>query len=144
MDWLGIGVLLIGIAFLTLTCFLIKPLRKMSDALDGLKQTTDRLPRMVDDLSKQTAEVMQLGNATIATVNEQVKEVSPFFHIIGDTGTATRKLTLSAIEKMNALKDKTSKASDFTTREKYEGIYGILSFIFFLRGNKDKIAMEDN
>ncbi|MCM3743258.1 DUF948 domain-containing protein [Sporosarcina luteola] len=132
MDWLGIGVLLIGIAFLTLTFFMIKPIRKMSDAMDGLKQTTDRLPKMVDDLSTQAAEVLQASNATITTVTAQVKEVSPFFRIIGDTGTATRKLTLRGIDRMTELKDKTNKASDFTTREKYEGIYGILSFIFFL------------
>lgn len=142
MDWLGIGTLIIGIAFLTLVFLLIKPLLKLSDSLDGLKQTTDRLPRMVDDLSKQTAEVMQLSNATIANVNEQVREVSPFFHIIGDAGNATRKLTIGAIEKTNALKEKTEKASNFTKREKYEGFYGILSFIFFLAQRKNQKPNE--
>ncbi|WP_252503041.1 DUF948 domain-containing protein [Sporosarcina sp. Marseille-Q4943] len=132
MDWLGIGVLIIGIALAFLTLLLIKPLRKLTDTLDGVRQTTDRLPQLVDDLSKQTTEVMQLSNETIANVNNQVKEVSPLFHIIGDTGEATRKLTLAALKKTNEIKTNTSHASDFTKRENYEGIYGILSFIFFL------------
>lgn len=139
MDWLGIGVLIIAIAFAVLTFLLIKPLRKLNDALDGVKQATDRLPQVVDELSKQTTEVMQSGNATIANVNEQVKEISPFFHIIGDTGEATRKLTVAALKKTNALQMRTNEASDFTKREKYEGIYGILSFIFYLSQRKNQM-----
>ncbi|MGG0668008.1 DUF948 domain-containing protein [Lederbergia citrisecunda] len=139
MDWLGIGVLIIGIAFVALTVLLIRPLRKLTEALDGVKQTTDRLPQVVDDLYKQTSEVMQSSTATIANVNEQVKEVSPFFHIIGDTGEATRKLTVSVLEKTNAVQNKTGDASKFTKRENYEGIYGILSFIFFLSQQKNQM-----
>lgn len=139
MDWLGIGVLIIGIAFAVLTFLLIKPLRKLTDALDDVKQTTDRLPKVVDDLSKQTTDMMQLSSTTISNVNEQVKEVSPFFHIIGDTGEATRKLTLKALDKTNSLKTQTNGASTFTKREKYEGIYGILAFIFFLSERKNNV-----
>lgn len=139
MDWLGIGVLIIGIAFLMLTFLLIKPLRKLTDALERVKETTNRLPKVVDDLSKQTSEVMQSSNATIANVNEQVREVSPLFHIIGDTGEATRKLTLAALDKTTALKMKTGEASGFTKQEKYEGIYGILSFILFLSQRKEQM-----
>jgi len=141
LDWAGIGVLIIGIAFAILTFFLIKPLRKLSDALDGVKQTTDRLPHVVDDLSKQTTEMMQLSSTTISNVNEQVKEVSPFFHILGDTGEATRKLTHAALVKANALKTETDRASNFTKQEKYEGIYGILSFIFFLSERKKENSL---
>lgn len=139
MDWLGIGVLIIGIAFAGLTFLLIKPLRKLSETLDGVKQTTDRLPQVVDDLSKQTSEVMQSSNATIENVNEQVKEVSPFFHIIGDTGEASRKLTVSLLKKTNAFQTKTDDAFNFTKREQYEGIYGILSFIFFLSQRRNQM-----
>lgn len=139
MDWLGIGVLIIGIAFAVLTFLLIKPIRKLSETLDGVKQVSDRLPQLVDELSSQTVEVMQSSNATIANVNEQVKEISPLFHIVGDTGEATRQLTLSALGKTNTLKSKTSDASEFTKREKYEGIYGILSFIFFLSERKNHL-----
>lgn len=140
MDWLGIGVLIIGIAFAGLTLLLIKPIRKLTEALDGVKQVSERLPQLVDDLSHQTTEVMQSSNATFATVNEQVKEVSPLFHMIGDTGEATRKLTLSALGKANGLKSNTSEASEFTRREKYEGLYGLLSFIYFLSERKNRLG----
>ena len=139
MDWLGIGVLILGIAFAVLTFLLIKPLRKASDALDGVKQTTDRLPQLVDDLSKQTTTVMQTSNTTIANVNEQVKQVTPFFQVIGDTGNATRKLTVAALDKTYTIKVQTGSASSFTKREKYEGIYGIISFLYFLSQRKDQL-----
>ena len=139
MDWLGIGVLIIGIAFAVITFLLIKPLRKATDALEGVRQATDRLPQLVDDLSKQSTTVMKTSNTTIANVNKQVKEVTPFFQVIGDTGNAARKLTVAALEKSNALKTQTGTASNFTNREKYEGIYGILSFIYFLSQRKNQL-----
>lgn len=142
MDWLGIGVLIIGITFTVLTLFLIKPLRKLSESLDGVKQTTERLPHMLDDLSKQTSDVLQSSNVMIANVNEQVKELSPIFHIIGDTGEAARKLTIAALKKTNSFKTRTNDAAVFTNRENYEGIYGILSFMFFLSQRKNCMKVQ--
>lgn len=132
MDWLGIGILLIGIAFSVLVLILIKPVRKLSDTLDGVKLATNRLPKAIDDLSMQATEVMKTSNITIQNVNNQVKEMTPFFHVIGVTGEATHQLTLAVLKKNNRLNAKTTTTTDFTKREKYEGIYGIVSFIFFL------------
>lgn len=139
MDWIGIGVLIIGIAFAVLVVILIKPVRKLGDVLDGVEKTTNKLPDVLDDLTAQTSEVMHTGNSTIHNVNEQVQKLNPLFNIIEDTGQATRQLTLSALEKTNTLKAQTSSAATFTRREKYEGIYGILAFIFFLSERKKDI-----
>lgn len=145
MDWMGIGVLLIGVAFVVLVIVLIKPLNKMADLLEGLQETTDRLPHVVDDVSAQATDMLQTSNAALDQVNRQVHSLNPFFHIIGDTGKAARSLTLSALEKTNLWKAQTAVAVEFSRREKYEGIYGILSFLFFLSQRKkeiEKIASE--
>lgn len=139
MDWMGIGVLVIGIAFAVLVIILIKPLRKLGNVLDGVEKTTNQLPDALDTITKQTSEVMHSGNATIQSVNGQVEKLNPLFNIIEDTGQATRQLTLSALEKTNALKAQTATATSFTRREKYEGIYGIISFIFFLSQRRKEI-----
>ncbi|MEK3934587.1 DUF948 domain-containing protein [Sporosarcina sp. FSL W7-1349] len=132
MDWMGIGVLLIGIAFVVLVILLIKPLNKAADLLEGLQETTDRLPDVVDDVSAQATDMLQTSNATLDQVNSQVHSLNPFFHIVGDTGKAARTLSLSALEKTNLLKAQTASAMEYSKREKYEGLYGILSFLFFL------------
>ena len=44
MDWLGIGVLLLGIAFFVLVIFLIKPLKKLFNVLENMEETTNQLP----------------------------------------------------------------------------------------------------
>ncbi|WOV88940.1 DUF948 domain-containing protein [Sporosarcina oncorhynchi] len=139
MDWMGIGVLVIGIAFAVLVIILIKPVRKLGDVLEGVEKTTNKLPDMLDDLTKQTSEVMHSGNSTIRNVNGHIQKLNPLFEIVEDTGQATRQLTLSALEKTNTLKAQTSSAATFTRKEKYEGIYGIISFIFFLSQRKKEI-----
>lgn len=139
MDWVGIGVLIIGIAFAVLVIFLLKPLKKLSDVLESLQQTTDRLPEVLDDMTHQASDILQTSNTTLVNVNEQVNEISPLFHIVGDAGEASRKLTSAALDKANTLKQQTGSANEFVRREKYEGIYGLLSFLFFLSQRRKEI-----
>ncbi|NYF25444.1 DUF948 domain-containing protein [Sporosarcina sp. JAI121] len=139
MDWLGIGVLIIGIAFAVLVIFLLKPIKKLSDVLASLQQTTDLLPEVLDDVTHQASDILQTSNATLGNVNEQVNEISPLFHIVGDAGEASRKLTSAALDKTNTLKEQTGSAKEFVRREKYEGIYGLLSFVFFLSQRRKEI-----
>lgn len=136
MDWLGIGVLIIGVAFAVLVVILIKPINKLADVLEGVKQTTDRLPETIDDLTGQTKEVMRTTNSTIETLNGQLKEFNPLLHTIGDVGGTVRQKTLAALGKTNTIKVQTEHAAEFTKQEKYEGIYGLLSFYYFLTSRK--------
>lgn len=139
MDWLGIGVLIIGIAFAVLVIFLLKPISKLSSVLASLQETTDRLPTVLGDVTHQATEVLQTGNSTLENVNVQVNEISPLFHIVGDAGEASRKFTSEALNKVNTFKKKTAGAKDFTKRERYEGVYGLLSFLYFLSQRKKEL-----
>ncbi len=139
MDWLGIGVLIIGIAFAVLVIFLLKPISTLSDVLKSLQQTTDRLPEVLDDVTTQASTVLQTSNATLGNVNEQVSEISPLFHIVGDAGKAAEKLTAAALNKTTTLKQQTDDAKKFVKHEKYEGVYGLLSFLFYLSQKRQEI-----
>ena len=136
MDWLGIGVLIIGIAFAILVIVLMKPISKLSNVLGSVQVSTDRLPEQVDTLVKQVTGALHTYNSTIENVNNQVHEISPVFQIVGDAGEASRAFTSSALSKVTTLKQRTGTAKNFSTNEKYEGIYGLVSFIFFMSQRK--------
>lgn len=136
MDWLGIGVLIIGIAFAALVIILIKPINKLTNTLEGLEQTTKRLPSVLDDGANQAHEAFGKVNDTLTNVTEQVKSINPVFLIVKDIGEASRQLTSVALEKTIAMKESTSEAKAFTDQKKYQGLYGILSFVFYLSQRK--------
>lgn len=139
MDWLGIGVLLIGVALLILVIVLIKPLSRLSNVLASVQKTTDDLPEKLTDVTGQAKTVLQTGNETIANVNDQVHQVSPVFHVVHDIGEASRELTSAALDKTMAFKQQTSDAKDFSQRKKYEGLYGLLSLIYYFSQKKDAL-----
>ncbi|WP_373894720.1 DUF948 domain-containing protein [Virgibacillus natechei] len=132
MDWLGIGVLVIGVAFLVLVIFLIKPLTKLSGLLGSLQKTTDKLPQNVDDISSQATEVLTTGNDTLHQVNTQIKELSPILHIIGDAGNATRKLSSSMVDATEDMKTSTAEGSDLVKGRNLEGLYGALTLGYYI------------
>jgi uncharacterized protein YoxC len=136
MGLLEIGVLIIGIAFGVLVLFLIKPIKKLTDVLENLKNTTEKLPESFVTITDQTTSVLQEGNKTIENLNDQVKELRPIFEIVGDVGEASQELTHSTLQKTIALKQKTSDAVEFTNRKQYEGLFGLLSMIYYLSQNK--------
>ncbi|WP_172369098.1 DUF948 domain-containing protein [Sporosarcina jiandibaonis] len=132
MVLLEIGVLLIGIAFAFLVLFLIKPIKKLTDVLENLKLTTEKLPESFVKITEQTTTVLQEGNKTIENVNDQVKELRPIFEIVGDVGEASQKFTDSTLQKAIALKQRTSEAVEFSNSKQYEGLFGLLSMIYYL------------
>lgn len=140
MDWLGIGVFIIGIALFVLVIVLIKPLLKLATVLNSVQQTTDRIPKLLDDNAKEAHTAFKNVNKTLETVNEQIGAVHPFFEIIKDAGLASRQVTAKWLHKTTAFKDNTSEAEVFTKDKKYTGLYGILSFIFYLSQNKEALT----
>ncbi|MFD2627658.1 DUF948 domain-containing protein [Oceanobacillus kapialis] len=132
MDWLGIGVTVIGVAFLILVIVLIKPLNKLANVLGGLQKTTDNLPAQVDDMMSQTKNALQSGNDTLAQINSQIKELSPIFHTIGDAGRATNHLSTSIADKVMKVKTETAEGSSFITKHDLEGLYGLGTLIYYV------------
>lgn len=140
MDWLGIGVLIIGIALLVLVIALIKPLLKLSTFLQSLQKSTDRLPKILDDTASDVHMTFQNVNETLENVNEQVNATHPLFKVLEDAGLASRQLSLKFLNKSTTLKENTREAEAFSANHKYGGLYGILSFVFYLSQNKEVLT----
>ncbi|MBY7141819.1 DUF948 domain-containing protein [Virgibacillus sp. NKC19-3] len=132
MDWLGIGVLVLGVAFLALVIVLIKPLMKLSGLLGSLQKTTDKLPQSVDDISSQATEVLTTGNDTLNQLNTQIRELNPILHIVGDAGKATRKLSSSMVDATEDMKTSTAEGSELVQDRNLEGLYGALTLGYYI------------
>ncbi|MFA1822942.1 DUF948 domain-containing protein [Virgibacillus oceani] len=104
MDWVGIGVTVIGVAFLALVILLIKPLRNLTGVLANLKKTTATLPNQVGAVMTKAAEAIQQGKEMASEVNGKMKELNPLFAIIGNIGRTLNALSsyiLNVVSKVN-------------------------------------------
>jgi uncharacterized protein YoxC len=127
MDWVGIGVTLLGVAFFVLVVLLIKPLRTLSGTLDNLKETTSTLPEQVNSVTEKATETIQQGNETLHEVNRQMNEINPFFAIIGNIGRTLHAFSsyiLDVVSKVN-----TSTTPLINRLLKREHMEALLSFI---------------
>ncbi|MFC3040884.1 DUF948 domain-containing protein [Virgibacillus xinjiangensis] len=142
MTLTGIGVLLIGIAFLVLAIFLANTLQHMAGLLKGVEKTVDRLPDQLDDVMKETGNLISESNNTLADVNEKMEQVTPFFQLAGDMGDATRKLSSSLVEMTEALKQKSDDASSISGKNNLGGMYGSFALGYYLLQKKRKARSE--
>lgn len=144
MVWIGIGVLVIGIAFFAFVILLIKPINKLTGVLSSLQKTTDALPEQMMEVTTQAKEAINAGKDTLQQVNDQVKELSPLFYIVGDAGRATNHLSTSMVDAVMKLKTSTTEASEFTERYKLEGFYGALTLGYFIFQKSRALSKEQN
>lgn len=144
MLWLGIGVLIIGVAFFALVILLIKPIKKLADVLSSLQKTTDELPANVNEITTQTKEAIEAGKDTLRQVNDQIQELSPIFQIAGNAGRATNQLSSSMVDAVMRVKTNTTEASEVTKRNNLEGIYGALTLGYLLLKKSSAFSKERN
>lgn len=125
MMWIGIGLIIIGIALLALIGVLIKPLTKATAILNDVKKTTENLPETVTDLTSQAKDTLHSGHSIIQEINMQLKELTPIFYIVGDVGRSTRQISSNMV---NAVEDFEHKEKpDFVNRKNLEGLYGAIT-----------------
>ncbi|QAS53026.1 DUF948 domain-containing protein [Halobacillus litoralis] len=132
MDYLGIGVLIIGIAFAIVSIFLIKALNNLAKVLGGVRKTVDQLPDQLDSVMKETTGVLHSSNDTLADVNEKIRALSPLFYIVGDIGESSRKLTSSLVDMTASIKQSTHEGEQKINEEGWRGIYGALALTYYL------------
>ncbi|WP_249872596.1 DUF948 domain-containing protein [Oceanobacillus saliphilus] len=132
MIWVGIGLIIIGIALMALVMFLIKPLNNLAGVFSSLQKTTDELPKTVENITSQTTKTLGTSVETLQQVNNQIKELSPLFHIIGDAGRATNQLTSSMVDAVDDMKLNTQRGKNITTGKNLEGFYGALTLGYLL------------
>lgn len=142
MVWLGIGVLVIGIAFFILVLLLTAPLHNLAEVLTSLKATTDKLPENVDQIMNQASDVLKTSNNTLHDVNEKLHTLSPLFYIVNDIGEATHKLSSSLTDASKTFKENTAEAKQQIQRENLDGLYGgiALGYYLFQKGKNGSIS----
>ncbi|SFB37533.1 Uncharacterized protein YoxC, contains an MCP-like domain [Lentibacillus halodurans] len=125
MDWIGIGMIIIGLALLGLVFLLIKPLQKLTAVLSGLQNTTNELPVQVADIMAGTKNTLNSANNVIRQLNEQLGKLGTAFQIIGHVGQSMQNLFAVMTSINKEMERKTDNA--MMSRYHLEGIYGVMA-----------------
>lgn len=138
MSLSGIGVLLIGIAFLILSIYLAKVLNNTASILKGFGRTVEQLPDQLDEVLDETGQMIQNSNNTLADVNQKLGTLTPLFQIVGDVGESTRKFTSSVNDFAGSIKKKTDSIDKETRNKRLGGLYGSAALAFYaIRNGKE-------
>lgn len=143
MDLTGIGVLLIGIAFLVLAIYLARVLNSVENVMGGVEKTLDQLPNQIDGVLNETGNIMHESNNTLMDVNEKLGTLTPLFHIVGDIGETTRTFSSSLVDVTAAMKKKKKDEGLDETVEKNKrlgGLYGTTALGYYLFRKKKILA----
>lgn len=132
MDLAGIGVLLIGIAFLVLAIFLARILNQVASVLEGVDKTVEQLPKQLDNILDETSVLIHNSNDTLADVNEKLGTLTPLFHIVGDVGESTRKLSSSLVDVSKSTTKKMGEADEEVQNKRLGGLYGTTALGYYL------------
>ncbi|WP_010529089.1 DUF948 domain-containing protein [Lentibacillus jeotgali] len=93
MSLTGIGVVLIGIAFLVIAVYAAWTLNNLANVLRGIEKTVEQMPQQLDDIFRETGQMLNHTNVTISEVNDKLHTLSPLFYMVNDVGEMSRKLT---------------------------------------------------
>lgn len=140
MVWIGIGLIIIGIALLGLVGIMIKPMMKAASVLSDVKKTTSTLPEKVGGMTEQVNEALHTGVDMLQLINTQLKELTPIFYLVGDVGRATKQLSSNMVD---AVEDFERKET-FATRKNLEALYGALTLGILLFQKAKDFANENN
>lgn len=140
MVWIGIGLIIIGIALLGLVGIMIKPMMKAASVLSDVKKTTSTLPETVGGMTEQVNEALHTGVDMLQLINTQLKELTPIFYLVGDVGRATKMLSSNMVD---AVEDFERKET-FATRKNLEALYGALTLGILLFQKAKDFANENN
>lgn len=131
MTLVGVGVLLIGVAFVILAFFIGHALNNMAGILNGVDKTIQQLPEQLDDIFKETGNLISESNHTIADVNDKLQQLSPLFYIVGDVGKATRKFSSSLVNVTDSVKSKTDGGKEVAEKNHLGGLYGSFALGYY-------------
>src|SRR5699024_12192416 len=65
-----------------------------------------KLPNQLDDMFKETGQLIHESNQTIADVNHKLEQLSPLFYVVGDVGKVTHKFSSSLVDFTQSLQER--------------------------------------
>lgn len=139
MDLTGIGVLLIGIAFLVLAIFLARVLNHTASILGGIDRTVEQLPAQLDGILNETGNLIHNSNNTLADVNEKLGTLTPLFQIVGDVGETTRAVSSSLVNATASMKTKGNPNEELQNK-RLGGVYGSVALAYYAMRKKNELT----
>src|SRR5699024_4905716 len=106
MVLIGMGVLIISIAFAVLVGYLCYSLYAATKVIDGVGKTVEQLPDQLDNVFKETENIIHESSQTVTDLNEKLRALSPLFYMAEDITEATRKFSSSVANTANSFKRK--------------------------------------
>lgn len=139
MDLTGIGILLMGIAFLVLAIFLARILSKVAGVLEGVERSVKQLPEQLDNILNETGTLIHNSNDTLSDVNEKLGTLTPLFYIVGDVGEATRTLSSSLVDVSKSASKKLDVVDETVKNKKLGGLYGSTALGYYLLQKRKEV-----
>lgn len=132
MDLQGIGVLLIGIALLIMAIFTAKILNNIAGILKGVDRTVEQLPAQLDTMFDETGKLLHNSNNTLVDVNEKLGTLTPLFHIVGDVGESTRRLSSGLVKVSKRGMEKNLEVDGEKKDETVGKVFGLSTIAYYL------------
>ncbi|GEM_PF-1608847 len=133
MDWLGIGVLVIGVALFLGVLFLRPVLQRLADTLNNTAETVSTLNKSVGEITNETSLILYNTNETLVDLNKKIGKLNPLFDIVHDTGQAAHHLTATMAGFTSVKHDRATAALNYIDKKDLEGIMRGAAFIYYLR-----------
>lgn len=129
MILIGMGVLIISIAFAILVGYLCYSLYAATKVIEGVGKTVEQLPGQLDTVFKETENILHESNQTLTDLNEKMRALSPLFYMAEDVTEATRHFSSSLVDTANSFKRK-AKTGEEKIRNKGKGLRQFSSTLF--------------
>lgn len=142
MSLTGLGVLLIGVAFLLLAIFLARVLNRLAGVLNGVNETMEALPKQMNQLLGETGNLIHTSTQTLADTNKKLESLTPLFQIVGDIGDTTRTYSSSLVDVVDSAKSKVELADEAKRNQKIGGIYGIAALGYYTVRKRNDIKKQ--
>lgn len=132
MSLSGLGVLIIGIAFVILAVILGRMLLKAASTLKSADVIAQRMPQQVYRVMDETADMMRYGNDALQDLNTKMRELTPLFYLVGDLGNSTESASLWVQQQAQKLNRESDELSAETESKIGNNAYGSIALVMYL------------
>ncbi|MDQ0254042.1 uncharacterized protein YoxC [Evansella vedderi] len=136
MDWLGIGVFILAIGFAILVFIMIPVIKNLEKTLGAAADTITTTQKGIEDITSETAIVLNTTNETLLNVNDKLKKLDPLFDTVNDAGKSAQHMTSSLVRITGAKAQRTADGTEILDRNNLEGILRGAAFIYYLTRKK--------
>jgi len=139
MNLSGLGVLIIGIAFVILAIILGRIMLKAASALKSADILAQQTPKQIYRVMDETSDIMRYGNDALQDLNTKMRELSPLFYLVGDLGNSTESASLWVQQQAQKLNRESDELSAETENKIGNNAYGSIALVMYLLKKRKEI-----